>query len=165
MKDNPIRIFREGKGTRTRLNFKTGEGRGMIIAEGAGSFLGTEFETQKEARAFCDAKLARDPSSVLYIVSGIEILEIVLNRHYHRTRERRSNFLYVVTSMAGVFAVALLLSVFVMPFNSLLARSLFTGGMTLLYALGLILQGTRNFDALIIMAIIFILLTILFFHP
>lgn len=160
-----IRILRHGKDTKIKLSFETGVGKSTIMEQGSGAFGGTIYKTQMEATAFCRTELARDPAAILYIVSGNEILETILNPEYQQAREKRWKFLYVIASATAIFVISLLFSMFVMPFYSPLAHSLFTGGMMLFYMLCLFACGRRNFDAFIMMAVIFILLTVVFYHP
>lgn len=161
MSNSPIKILRAGKNTNTMLRFVNGVSEHTIQNVGQGTFFPAEYASQADARTFCDANLERDPSAIFYIVFNDKILETVLNLGYQREKTKMRRKIYSVVSTAVVFATALSISLCLMPFLTPLEHSLFTGGMTLLYVAALFVYGAGNFEPLVFMFILFVLIALL----
>jgi hypothetical protein len=161
MSENAIRVLRHGKNTQTGHRFEDGAPGHKLLRAGAGQYLPGEYSDISAAGAFAEGELKRDPSAILYIVRGDQILDIVMDQDFHRQKSRRDSRVYAAVSTAGVFVAALCVSLFIMPFTSTHAHAVFTGGMTLLYAGLLAVFGTRNIHALMLIGIILVMMIFL----
>lgn len=161
MSENTVRVLRHGKNVRTRLRFKDGAPEHTLLQAGAGQYLPGEFPDISAARAFAESELQKDPSAILCVVSGNDILDTILDMDFQNRKNKRDSRVYAAVSTAGVFIAALCVSLFIMPFTSTHAHAVFTGGMTLLYAGLLFLFGTRNIHALMLIGIILVMMIFL----
>jgi len=162
MGKDAIKVLRAAKDTQTRLRFNNGVPEHRLNRVGSGRFLPGVFSEISDAKAFGCSELQRDPSAILYIVTDNQILDMLMDQEYQTRRQKRDSVIYTVASSAAVLAISLGVSLFVMPFTSTLAHSLFTGVMTLAYLMVLYVFGTRKFiHALLFFGIIIVLLTFL----
>ncbi len=86
----PIKVFRHGNGTKTRLEFLEGKPRHTIERTGAGRFLDNTFQTVEDASNFCDAELREDESAILYITDGELIVKTALNHAFQQAKKYRA---------------------------------------------------------------------------
>ena len=156
-----IRILRAGKHTLTRLQYENGMPEDTLLRIGQGTFLPGEFPDLPAAQASAADELVKDRSALLYIVSGATILDTLMDREQQRRLNRQAGRRHAVVSTVVVCGTAFCISVFALQLPTILAHTVFAGVMTLIYIVLLRLCGTRNYDALILMAIIFVMLTIL----
>lgn len=163
MSQNVIKVFREGKGTQTRLQFDKGLPEHTLHRAGAGQLLPGEFSDLSSARAFALGEVQKDPSAVLHIVDGKQILDTVVDQEFQIRRNKRQRFVFAVVTSAAVLAMALCVSIFAIQFTSPVIHGVFTGGMTLLYLILLAFFGARNIRAFIF--IVFILVMTIFLAP
>ena len=159
-----MKVLRAGRSTRTMLRFKNGVQESTLLNIGHGIFLGNDYENQADARRACDSALSHDPSAIIHIVLGDKILETVLDLEFQRKKNKKKKAIYSVILTIVIFALPLNISLFLMPFTSLLGHGLFIGGMTFLYVLALFIYGAGNFEALIVMIIFLSLIAFSFRH-
>jgi uncharacterized membrane protein HdeD (DUF308 family) len=156
-----IQVFRAGKESFIGWHWEDGKSVGRILNQGAGVFLEERFVALADATAFCEGELAKDPSTVFYLLRGDDIIEAVLDEAYHAAEEKRKGRWYAVVSGAVVMILALIVSVMAMPFQEITGHVLFVAGMTLLYALFLVIMGTRNIEGAVLMPIVLVLAVLL----
>jgi hypothetical protein len=139
------------------MRFENGQSVGRILNQGEGVFLDKRFLSVEDAKAFCESELKKDMSLVFDIMRGDDILHTVMNLAYHGAREKRWNRNYAILSTAAVMLLALIVSVTVMPFQTITGHLVFIAGMTLLYVLFLSIMGTGNIEGAVVMVIILVL--------
>jgi hypothetical protein len=161
MVEELIRVFREGKGTGCETRFENGQSLGRILNQGEGVFLDKQFLSVEDAKAFCKSELEKDVSLVFDIMRGDDILHTIMNLAYHEAREKRRNRNYAILSTAAVMLLALIVSVTVMPFQTITGHLVFITGMTLLYVFLLSIMGTGNIEGAVAMVIILVLVVLL----
>jgi len=158
MASAPIKVFRHGKGTRTRLEFVEGKPRHTLTQAGAGRFLNDNFQTLEDASNFCFAELQKDESAILYITEGELILKMVLNHAFHEAKKYEAGRRYAVLSSLAFALISWLIVTTMSPFASTGANLALAGGAVLFYILLLCLYGTRNVEAAIVMTLLLVLL-------
>ena len=164
METETIRVFRAGKGTCCEWGSEEGQSLGRIFDEGAGVFLEKRFLSVADARAFCEEELHKDASLIFHIMRGDDITDTALNQAYQTAREKRDDRNYAVMSTTVVMLLALIISVWAMPFQTTVGHVLFIAGMTLVYVLLLSITGTGNFEGAVAMAVILILALVIAPH-
>jgi uncharacterized membrane protein len=157
----PIRVFRAGNETFCEWRFENGQDLGRILNQGTGAFLENEFSSIADAKAFCERELEKDKSLIFYVMSGDDIIDVIQNQAYHIAREKRENRIYAVVSIAVVMLLALGVSVMVMPFHAMTSHLLFISSMGLLYVLLYLIAGSWNFESVVAIAIILVLVSLL----
>lgn len=156
MSNSAIRVFREGKNTQTSLRFDRGIPEHTLSREGAGQFLPGEFSETDQARAFALSEVQKDPAAIIHIVDGNQILDTVMDREFQSRRNKRNRLKFTFVSAVGVLAMALCVSIFVIPFTSPVLHGVFAAGATLLYLILLYTFGW-NFHAFLMMVILLVL--------
>jgi lipopolysaccharide export LptBFGC system permease protein LptF len=84
-----------------------------------------------------------------------------MDREQQRRLHRQAGRRHAVVSTVFVCLIALCISLFALQLPTLLAHAVFASCLTLFYVVLLRLCGRRNYDALIIMAILFVMLAFL----
>jgi len=158
MSETSVRVLRAGKDTKTRLRFKkNGVPEHTLLSAGSGQFLPGEYLDVSDARAVGQSEVEKEPSAVLYIVVGDNILDVIMDQEYQRQLEEKRGRIYAVVSTAAVSVIAMCISISVLPFTSTLEHGFFTAGAALLYMVLLFISGPRNVHALIMIGILLIL--------
>ena len=157
MSDNPVRILRAAKDTRTRAWVENGAWQHTLLDIGAGTFLAENYDDAALARKKSVEGLARDPYAIFYVVKGNEILDTVLDHAHQHQKRQRAGLIYAIFSTVAVAAASLCVSVFVLGLPAPFGHAMFAAGMTLLYVLLLRIVGTGNIESLIMIVILLVL--------
>lgn len=156
---DPVKVFREGKGTFTEWHFENGRPLGRILNRGAGVFLENTFSFIDEARSFCERELEKDPSLILYVVEGGDIIDAIQDDAYQLEKENKENRIYAVMSIAVVMLLASCVSFMFMPFQIMIHDVLFIGGMGALYLLLYSTGGRWHLEGVVAIILLLTLLS------
>jgi hypothetical protein len=156
----PVKVFREGKGTFSEWRFENGQSLGSILNQGEGVFLENEFSSLEEAKAFCEKELGKDASLIFNVMQGKDIIGYVLNDAYQIAKEKKEDRIYAAVSMVVVILLASGVSVFIMPFESMLYHLLFVSGMGGFYFLLYLIGAHWNLESVVAIIILLILISV-----
>lgn len=157
----PIRIFRHGKQTFCEWYFEKGEPHGRILNQGKGVYLENEFLSLTEARRFCQKRLEKDASLILYVMQDDDIIDSVQNDAYQTARAKRIDRLYAIVSFAMLVFVGFVVSMLVMPFETVISHTLFIGGIGLFYLLQFMIAGGWHLESVATSLLLLVLLVVL----
>ena len=156
---DPVKVFREGKGTFCEWRFENGRSLGRILNQGAGVFLENAFSSLEEAKAFCERELEKDASPIFYVVQGGDIIDAIQNDAYHIAKEMKENRIYAAVSTAVVMLLASGVSFMIMPFQVMIYDGLFIGGMGAFYLLLYSIGGRWNLEGVVAIILLLVLLS------
>lgn len=157
---DPVKVFREGKGTFSEWRFENGQSFGRILNQGAGVFLKKEFFSIEEAKAFCEMELEKNVSHIYYVMRGNDIIDAIQDDAYHIAKEKNENRIYAAVSTTIVMLLASGVSVFIMPFQAMFYHLLFISGMGGFYLLLYSIGGRWNLESVVAIIILLVLLSI-----
>ena len=157
---DPIKVFREGKGTFTEWRYENGKPFGRILNQGEGILLEEEFSSLEETKVFCGRELEKDASIIFHVMLGNDIIDTILNKAYHQAESKKENRTFAAISTAVVMLLATGVSVMFMPFQAMIYHALFIGGMGSFYLLLYSTGGNWNLENVVATIILLILLSI-----
>lgn len=155
-----VTIFRQGKGTFAEWRFENGQSVGRILNQGEGAFLEREFSSLEEAKTFCKKELEVDASLIFYVMRGNDIADAIQNNIYQIAKRKKEDRIYAVVSMAVIMLLASAVSVFIMPFQTMIYHVFFIGGMGFFYLLLYSTGGHWNLDNVVATLILLILVSV-----
>ena len=155
-----VEVFCQGKGTFTETRFENGQSISRIHNQGEGYFVESDFSSLEEAKAYCERKLAKDASLIFYIMRGKDIIDYVQNDAYQLAKEKKEDRIYTAVSTVVVVLLASSVSVFIMPFQTMIYHVFFIGGMGAFYLLLYSAGGRWNLESVVATIILLVLLSV-----
>ncbi len=153
-----IRIFEEGKRTRTSTTFPSGKAQVTITEPGGGRFLESRFATLTEAEDFCRLKLKKDPLAIFLLFDGESYAQTVFDQEYRERRSRRGERNFGLLSLIIFSGIGLAMSLDLFPNHGLVAHLCFTLGIGVFSICLREFMGRGNFEGAITTVLLLILL-------
>ena len=155
-----VEVFCQGKGTFTETRFENDQSISRILNQGEGFFVESDFSSLEEAKAYCERKLTKDASLIFYIMRGKDIIDYVQNDAYQLAKEKKEDRIYTAVSTVVVVLLASSVSVFIMPFQTMIYHVFFIGGMGAFYLLLYSAGGRWNLESVVATIILLVLLSV-----
>ena len=157
---DPIKVFRQGKGSFCEWRYEDGKPLGRIRNQGEGVFLEEEFSSEEEAKRFCQKELDKDPAHFFYILQENKIIDTVYNDAYLVAKNKREDRIYAAVSLIVVILVATGASVLLMPFQAMIYHLMFIGGMGGFYLLVYSTGVHWNLEGVAVVLMLIVILSI-----
>jgi lipopolysaccharide export LptBFGC system permease protein LptF len=155
-----VEVFCQGIGTFTETRFENGQSISRIHNQGEGFFIKNNFSSLEEAKAYCERKLENNASLIFYIMRGKDIIDYVQNDAYQLAKEKKEDRIYTAASTIVVVLLASSVSVFIMPFQTMIYHVFFIGGMGAFYLLLYSAGGRWNLESVVATIILLVLLSV-----
>ena len=155
-----VEVFCQGLGAFTETRFENGRSISRILNQGEGFFVESDFSSLEEAKAYCERKLAKDASLIFYIMRGKDIIDYIQNDAYQLAKEKKEDRIYTAVSTVVMVLLASSVSVFIMPFQTMIYHVFFIGGMGAFYLLLYSTGGRWNLESVVATIILLVLLSV-----